>query len=233
MDTALVEVETLPHLVYNRFWGHKCVVEGCENPVLSNGLAVQSCVEHYIERCAQFGIADPVPYSYMRPTFTIDIYVDGACKGNPGPGGYGIVMVAHNAAGALIKERHVLRGIGLDATNNKAEISSAIAGLKLIRGTTIDDPVLVNVTSDSEYLVRGINEYIYQWMRNGWKTAAKNPVANRELWEELWDCCSNLSHRAQFKWTKGHAHSKYNLIADELAQSAARTQNYTDKVIQP
>ncbi len=224
-------------LIYNKFYGHRCSMEGCDNPVLSNALCVQTCVDHYIQRSAEFGIADPRPYDYVRPQYTLTLYADGACKHNPGPGGYGLVLLAHDADGTLIKERHVSAGVGLNATNNQAELSGALAALKLVNLKVFDMPVLVNVVCDSNYVVQGINEYIYTWMRNGWKTAAKKPVANRELWEDLWAANDNLSHRAQFVWTQAHTKrltldARYNAIADELASAAARTQVATDRTLQ-
>jgi ribonuclease HI len=141
----------------------------------------------------------------------IFIYADGACRGNPGPGGYGVLLKYNDRFGKLtIKE---IKGAEKDTTNNKMELTAAIKGLK-----TLKEPCHATIVSDSNYLIHGMTKWVYAWLKKGWKTSDKMPVKNRELWEEL----INLSkrHRIEWKWIKGHNGHPENERADELANEA-------------
>ncbi len=139
------------------------------------------------------------------------IYADGACRGNPGPGGYGVILKFQDA-GCKIHEKEI-KGAEKDTTNNKMEMTAAIAGLK-----TLKEPCHVTVVSDSNYLVQGMTKWIKTWLKKEWKTADKNPVKNKEMWEEL----INLSkrHKIEWKWIKGHNGHIENERADKLANEA-------------
>lgn len=139
----------------------------------------------------------------------VTIYTDGACSGNPGPGGFGVVLIYNGTE----KE---LSGSLDETTNNVMEITAVIEGLKALH-----EPCEVDVYSDSAYVVNSfLQGWIYNWMKNGWKTSSKEPVKNKELWEELY----NLTkiHTVTFHKVKGHADNKYNNRCDELATSAIK-----------
>lgn len=131
------------------------------------------------------------------------IYTDGACKGNPGPGGWGawITFGEHEKR---------LCGGEKDTTNNRMELSGAIEGLK-----ALTENCKVTLYTDSVYVQKGITEWLEGWKRKGWKTASKQPVKNKDLWQNLDQEC--LRHEIEWKWVKGHAGIKGNEIADELA----------------
>jgi ribonuclease HI len=131
------------------------------------------------------------------------LYTDGACKGNPGPGGWGVLMVA----GDIEKE---LFGGELATTNNRMELTAVIRGLDSIpHGGEID------VYTDSQYVKNGIETWIHGWKRNGWKTADRKPVKNAELWRELEAAAAH--HRVRWHWVKGHSDHAENSRADALA----------------
>lgn len=131
------------------------------------------------------------------------IYTDGACKGNPGPGGWGVVL----RYGEVQKTLH---GGERDTTNNRMELQAAIQGLKALkRGCAVE------LYTDSQYVRKGITEWMHGWKRNGWKTAAKKPVKNAELWRELDEQVAR--HAINWHWVKGHAGNPGNELADELA----------------
>jgi ribonuclease HI len=132
------------------------------------------------------------------------IHTDGACSGNPGPGGWGAIL----AYGDTVKE---LSGGEANTTNNRMELMGAIMALE---GLT--RPSLVELHTDSQYLRDGITKWIHGWKRNGWKTADKKPVKNIELWQRL-DAALNR-HQVSFHWVKGHAGHDDNERADELAR---------------
>lgn len=134
------------------------------------------------------------------------IYADGACRGNPGPGGYGVVLRYNDR----VKE---IKAAEKDTTNNKMELTAAIAGLK-----TLKEPCDVTVVSDSNYLIQGMTKWINQWLKKGWKTADKMPVKNRELWEELIGLSKR--HTIKWKWIKGHNGHPENEWADRLANES-------------
>jgi ribonuclease HI len=136
----------------------------------------------------------------------VHIYTDGACRGNPGPGGWGAIL----RYGSHEKE---LYGAERETTNNRMELMAAIQALEaLTRGC---DAV---VTTDSEYLRKGITEWLPQWKRRGWKTAAKQPVKNQDLWERLERAIER--HRVRWEWIKGHSGHEENERADALANRA-------------
>ena len=134
---------------------------------------------------------------------TIELFSDGACKGNPGPGGWGVLL----RYGTTEKP---LCGGEKNTTNNRMELMAAIEGLKALK-----EPCHVQLTTDSQYVRKGITEWINGWKKNGWKTAAKKPVKNADLWQQLDEQVQR--HEIQWHWVKGHSGHRENDIADELA----------------
>lgn len=137
-------------------------------------------------------------------TKRVEIYTDGACSGNPGPGGWGAILLYGDA-------RKELKGGETPTTNNRMELMAAIKALE-----ALTRPSAVDLHSDSQYLRDGISKWIHGWKRNGWKTADKKPVKNAELWQEL--DAQRLRHDVAFHWVKGHAGHELNERADELAR---------------
>lgn len=133
----------------------------------------------------------------------VEIYSDGACRGNPGPGGWGVVLRYGDAE----KE---LWGGEPETTNNRMELTAVIRGLE---GLKRKCPVLV--VTDSQYVKNGITQWIHNWRRNGWKTANRKPVKNADLWQQLWDQVEN--HEVTWEWVKGHSGHPENERADRLA----------------
>ncbi len=133
----------------------------------------------------------------------IELFTDGACRGNPGSGGWGALLRYEGAEKKLY-------GGERETTNNRMELLAAIEGLKVLK-----EECLVTLTTDSQYVRKGITEWMANWKKNGWKTAAKKPVKNADLWKQL-DECSN-KHRVDWKWVKGHSGHRENDIADQLA----------------
>ncbi|MBP5156573.1 MAG: ribonuclease HI [Treponema sp.] len=136
-------------------------------------------------------------------------YTDGGCHGNPGPGGWGAVIIDGNDVRELSGGEKV-------TTNNRMELTAAISVLTAISGNGQWAGKTVRVFIDSQYVKNGITSWIANWKRNGWRTAAKKPVLNRDLWERLDALVSTLS--VQWVWVKGHAGVKYNEICDQLCQ---------------
>ncbi len=134
----------------------------------------------------------------------IEIWTDGACSGNPGPGGWGAVMLA----GSHRKELH---GGEAETTNNRMELMGAIAALNALK-----KPSKVRLHTDSNYVKDGLTKWIHGWKRNGWKTAAKKPVKNKDLWQALEEACAR--HDIEWKWVKGHSGDEGNERADALAR---------------
>jgi ribonuclease HI len=140
----------------------------------------------------------------------LQLITDGACIGNPGPGGWACIL----RSGETKRE---LFGSERATTNNRMELTAAIEGLRAVR-----EPSEIEVVTDSEYVKNGITKWIHGWKRNGWVTSAKKPVVNQDLWNELDGLAA--AHRVQWTWTKGHASHADNNRCDELATRAAREQ---------
>jgi len=140
----------------------------------------------------------------------VQLITDGACLGNPGKGGWAALV----RYGEHLKE---IYGCEPHTTNNRMELTAAIEGLRVLK-----EPCEVQVVTDSEYVKNGITTWLAGWKRKGWLTAAKKPVVNRDLWEDLDAQVSR--HRTDWVWTKGHANHADNNRADELASRAAREQ---------
>ena len=139
------------------------------------------------------------------------IYTDGACSGNPGPGGWGVILMYQ-------EHEKELSGGCKDTTNNIMEITAVLQGLKALK-----KPCKVKVYSDSAYVVNAFNQkWIYGWLKNGWKNASKEPVKNKELWQELYELTKR--HEVTFIKVKGHADNEYNNRCDQLARNAIMSQ---------
>ena len=136
-------------------------------------------------------------------------YTDGACSGNPGPGGWGVLLVAKNQ-NKIIKERELFGGQE-DTTNNQMELLAAISALE-----ALDRPSKIKIITDSSYVKNGVTQWLENWKNNKWKTASKKPVKNAELWRRLDQARSR--HEVIWKWVKGHAGHPENERADELAR---------------
>ena len=134
----------------------------------------------------------------------ITVYTDGACSGNPGKGGWGVVILSN-------KDEISLNGGDNNTTNNKMELTAAIEALKHFKKREN-----ITLITDSKYVKDGIQTWIKNWKKNNWKTSAKKPVKNKELWIELDDLITR--HNVSWEWVKGHAGNKYNEKADDLAR---------------
>ena len=134
---------------------------------------------------------------------TVNIYTDGACRGNPGPGGWGVLIEYQD------NEKEYFGG-NKNTTNNQMELQAAIEGLKLLKEVCI-----VNLTTDSKYVMQGITSWIEKWKINKWKNSNKKDVKNKELWIELDKLC--MKHDVRWNWVKGHTGHEQNEIADILA----------------
>ncbi|NRA41224.1 MAG: ribonuclease HI [Pseudomonadales bacterium] len=133
----------------------------------------------------------------------VEIFTDGACKGNPGPGGWGALLRYQG------KEKHLYGG-ELDTTNNRMELLAVIEGLSALKRQCV-----VSITTDSSYVKNGMQQWIHNWKRNGWKNAAKKPVKNADLWQRLDQAVAE--HQVEWHWVKGHSGHRENEIADALA----------------
>lgn len=133
----------------------------------------------------------------------VEVHTDGACRGNPGPGGWGAVLRYGNV------EREICGGEA-HTTNNRMELTAAIRALSALR-----EPCVVQLFTDSEYVRRGITEWMHNWRRNGWRTADRKPVKNADLWREL--DAESSRHHVEWHWVKGHAGHPGNERADALA----------------
>jgi ribonuclease HI len=136
----------------------------------------------------------------------VDIYTDGACSGNPGPGGWGAILVYNG------HEKELSGGEAL-TTNNRMELMAAIAGIEALKRS-----VEAHVHTDSQYVKDGITKWIHKWKTNGWKTSDKKPVKNDDLWKRLEAALA--AHKVHWHWVKGHAGHPMNERADELARTA-------------
>jgi ribonuclease HI len=134
------------------------------------------------------------------------IYTDGACKGNPGPGGWGALLRAEDSS-----EKEVFGG-ELGTTNNRMEMMAVIQALEALKR-----PCAITLYIDSQYVLKGMTEWLSGWKAKGWKTAAKQPVKNVDLWQRLDALVSNAGHQIDWRWIKGHAGDPGNERADSLA----------------
>ncbi|MAN64256.1 MAG: ribonuclease HI [Parvibaculum sp.] len=140
----------------------------------------------------------------MTTSMTVDIYTDGACSGNPGPGGWGALMLCNG-------EEKELSGGEAETTNNRMEMLAAIQAFQALK-----KPTKVRLHTDSTYLKDGITKWIAKWKRNGWRTAAKKPVKNADLWQLLEEVMK--PHNVEWRWVKGHSGHPENERADALAR---------------
>lgn len=137
---------------------------------------------------------------------TVILYTDGACRGNPGPGGWGVLLQYGD-------RQKTLYGYEQNTTNNRMELTAVIEGLK-----TLTRPCGIVLHTDSKYVLQGITEWLSNWKKNGWKTAARKPVKNDDLWKQL--DSETTRHEIEWKWVKGHSGNNGNEIADRLANQA-------------
>lgn len=144
-----------------------------------------------------------MPLGNNRMTDVIEIYTDGACRGNPGPGGWGALM---RKAG---KEKQLYGG-EKETTNNRMEMQAVISALEALSG-----PSNLHITTDSQYVMKGMKEWLKNWKKNNWKTAAKKPVKNVDLWQQL-DSLAE-AHQIKWSWVKGHSGHAENELVDGLA----------------
>jgi len=136
----------------------------------------------------------------------VELFTDGGCRGNPGPGGWGALL----KFGTVEKE---LKGAEFDTTNNRMELTAAIEGLKALKR-----PCKVKLTTDSQYVKNGITQWMTNWKKNNWKTAAKKPVKNKDLWQALDEALQ--PHDVSWAWVKGHSGHDENERVDDLANQA-------------
>ena len=142
----------------------------------------------------------------MSDDTTVTIYTDGACSGNPGPGGWAAIVMGETTQQLTGGERHT--------TNNRMELTAAIEGLR-----ALDESSTVKLHTDSAYVSRAFNDgWIENWQNNGWRTSSKKPVENQELWKALLE--QNERHDVEWIWVKGHADNELNNLADALAVDA-------------
>ncbi|KIT14519.1 ribonuclease HI [Jannaschia aquimarina] len=140
-------------------------------------------------------------------------YTDGACSGNPGPGGWGALLIARDGE-AVVKERE-LKGGAAETTNNRMELMAAIEALEALAR-----PSRLTVVTDSAYVKGGITGWLHGWKRNGWRTSTKKPVKNEDLWRRLDEAAAR--HDVTWQWVKGHAGHPENERADELARAGMK-----------
>ena len=138
----------------------------------------------------------------MKP---VSIYTDGACKGNPGPGGWGVLLTSDTTQKELF-------GGELGTTNNRMELTAAIEALQALK-----NPCVITLYLDSQYVLKGITEWLPGWKAKGWRTAARQPVKNADLWMRLDDLVSRSGHVIDWRWVRGHNGDPGNERADELA----------------
>jgi ribonuclease HI len=156
-------------------------------------------------------------------TTPVTIYTDGGCIGNPGPGGWAAILLYG-------EHRKELSGRYRETTNNRMELLAAIEGLE-----ALTRPCRVELYTDSSYLRDGITRWVHGWQRNGWRTAAKKPVKNQDLWQRLLGAVERHAPAGgvDWRWTKGHAGNEFNELADDLANAAARSVTDADPVDNP
>lgn len=142
------------------------------------------------------------------------VHTDGACRNNPGPGGWGVVLQLE-AEGSIIKEKDLSDATVKETTNNRMELSAVLGGLKRLKDKTIP----ITVRSDSKYVIDGMSNWLEGWKRNGWRTSNKKPVLNMDLWQELDQLCETLGP-ITWTWVKGHSGDPMNERCDRLAKLA-------------
>ena len=142
----------------------------------------------------------------------VEIFTDGACRGNPGPGGYGSIIRTRD-------QENEISGSAKSTTNNIMELTAAVVALKQLK-----EPCEVTLTSDSQYLVMGMTQWIKEWAKKGWLTAAKQPVKNKDIWLELNKL--NKIHKISWKWVRGHQGHAENERCDLLANMAVDKMNH-------
>ena len=145
----------------------------------------------------------------LKPS--IEIYTDGACLGNPGPGGWAALIRFHD-------REQQLSGFEAATTNNRMELQAVIAAL-----ASLEMPCDLVITTDSQYVRQGMMEWISRWQKNGWRTANKQPVKNSDLWRQL--LALSATHEIDWRWVKGHSGHPDNELVDQLARHAAETQS--------
>ena len=136
----------------------------------------------------------------------VELFTDGACRGNPGIGGWGAVLRYKTI-------EKTLSGVEENTTNNRMELLAAIKGLAAVK-----EPAKIELTTDSQYVRNGITKWIYSWQRNQWKTASKKPVKNQDLWQALLEAIKH--HDIEWHWVKGHSGHRENELADQVANEA-------------
>lgn len=191
------------------------IVETPEKNILEENVSVDNSISQE-KPSKQEAKPEEVKKSVSKnnsPVDNITIYTDGACSGNPGKGGWGAVILANS-------EEHRLSGGEKITTNNRMELMAAIEALETVAENPLWKNANITLISDSQYVKNGIQSWIHAWKKNGWRTANKEPVKNKDLWLELDEISSELKIRWQ--WVKGHAGNKYNEICDNLAVSAAK-----------
>ncbi|MDP5029582.1 MAG: ribonuclease HI [Paraglaciecola sp.] len=146
----------------------------------------------------------------------VEIFTDGSCLGNPGPGGYGAVLV-------FSQHRKELNQGFKHTTNNRMELLATIEAL-----ACLNEPCKVNLTTDSQYVKNGINQWIKNWRKNGWRTSDKKPVKNVDLWKRLDEQVAR--HDVTWHWVKGHSGHPENEACDQLARAAAESKNHLDDI---
>lgn len=142
----------------------------------------------------------------MKDSPTVTLFTDGACSGNPGPGGWGVLMRWNG-------QEKELSGGETQTTNNRMELTAAIMGLRALK-----QPCTVAIYSDSQYVIKGITEWVAGWQRKGWKNSQKKPVENRDLWEDL--LAAVKPHKVDWHWVRGHNGHEENERVDALAVAA-------------
>ncbi len=152
-------------------------------------------------------------------TKQVEIFTDGSCLGNPGPGGYGIVLRYKTV------EKQLSKGYSL-TTNNRMEMMAAVVALRALQ-----EPCQVILTTDSQYVRQGITQWIHNWKKRGWKTANKEPVKNADLWQAL--DAETTRHNIEWRWVKGHAGHRENEICDKIARAAAEAPTEVDEGYRP
>ena len=154
-------------------------------------------------------VSPPARESAVSTASKVEIFTDGACKGNPGPGGWGAVL----RSGTTEKE---ISGGEAQTTNNRMEMMAAIEALNALKR-----PCNVTIYTDSKYVLDGITKWVFGWQKNGWRTADRKPVKNGDLWQAL--VTAQARHKVAWQWVKGHAGHPENERADQLACAAAES----------